>query len=104
MFTDESRFNISQADGRVRVYIGPGEGGGGGGRRRLLVSFRETGLGVGALCFGEPFWGCLKTRLVVVHGNLNVQGYIYQNFVSDAMLFFKRQPHQVTMHGHTLSE
>ena len=50
--------------------------------------------------------GGLKTRLVVVHGNLNAPGYMNQILVSEAVPFIQgsriRSPCNMTMQGHTL--
>ena len=39
----------------------------------------------------------LKTRLVVVHGNLNAQEYIKQILVPEAVSFIQRQPRQIIL-------
>lgn len=41
--------------------------------------------------------GGLKTRLIVVNGNLNAQGYINQILVTETVPFIQRQAHAVTL-------
>ena len=80
VFSDESRFNVSHADGRVRVY-----------RRRnerfadCCIRERER-LGGGGVMVWGGIMGGVKTDLVIVQGHLNAQGYI--NILNNHLLPF----------------
>lgn len=69
MFTDESRFNLRHADGRVRVYRRVGE------RYADACVLRSDRFGGGSVMV----WGGIacnrRTALVEVVGNLNAQAY-----------------------------
>ena len=70
LFSDESRFNPSHHDGRIRVF------------RRRWECFADNYLierdrfGGGSVMVWGDIMGRRKTNLIVVQGNLNVQSYI----------------------------
>lgn len=72
VFSDESRFCVSHADGRARVY------------RRMGERYRDPCV-LERNRFGGPsvmVWGAINARfrseLVVINGNLTAQGYVNQ--------------------------
>ena len=69
LFSDESRFNLSHHDDRIRVFRRRGE-------RFADNCLTETDLEVGVLWHGVALWAEGKTNLIVVQGNLNALGYI----------------------------
>lgn len=83
IFSDESRFNVSHADGRVRVY-----------RRRnerladCCIQERDR-FGGGSVMVWGGIMGNLKTDLVIIQGNLNAQGYI--NLLNNTLMPFLHQ-------------
>lgn len=83
IFSDESRFNVSHADGRVRVY-----------RRRnerladCCIQERDR-FGGGSVMVWGGIMGGRKTDLVIIQGNLNAQGYI--NLLNNTLLPFLHQ-------------
>lgn len=72
LYTDESRFCISRADGRLRVY------------RRRRERYAQNCLlpvqpfGLGSVMVWGGICGNRKTNLVIVEGNLTAQRYINQ--------------------------
>ena len=70
IFSDESRFSVSHADGKVRVY-----------RRRneryaqCCVKERDS-FGGGSVMVWGGIMGNVKTDLLVVHGNPNAKRYV----------------------------
>jgi len=70
LFTDESRFTVSHADGRLRVYRRKNKK-----NRRFLALLRRKGLGRERNGLGV-IMGNRKTDLVVVQGNSNAQRYV----------------------------
>ena len=68
LFSDESRFNLSHHDGRIRVLEEEGN------VLLLIFSFRGTDLEVGVLWYGVALWAEGKTNLIVVKGSLKAQG------------------------------
>jgi len=79
LFTDESRFNLSFADGRQRVYRRRGE-------RFAPVCVRFGGGGV-------MVWGGImgeqNTRVVVIRGNMNDRRYIDEVLDAEATPFMQ---------------
>lgn len=91
LFSDESRFNVSFADGRVRVF------------RRKNERFSETCVrerdpfGGGGLMVWGGIMGGRKTDLIVVRGNLNAQRYI-DEILRPVVVPYLRQNHGILMH------
>ena len=80
IFSDESRFSVSHADGRVRVYRRRNE-------RYAHCCVRERDrFGGGGVMVWEGIMGNVKIDLVVVQGNLNAQRYV--NLLNNNLLPF----------------
>jgi len=86
LFCDESRFNLSTADGRIRVF------------RRKGERFAQTCL-LERHCFGEGrvmVWrgiiGGRKTDLVIIIGSLNGHGYVDNVFRPVVVPFLGHHP------------
>lgn len=86
LFTDESRFCVFRADGRQRVYRRVGE-------RLAPNCIREVPAhGGGGVMVWGGICGELKTRLVIIHGNLNAQRYRDEILRPVAIPFIRQQP------------
>ena len=84
LFTDESRFQIFRADGRVRVYRRRGE-------RSAECCVQETvPFGGGSVMVWAGICGQERTDLVVIDQNLNAQRYIDQVLRPVALPFLQR--------------
>jgi len=95
LFIDESRFNLSTADGRVRVYRLKGES---FAQNCLLESDRFVGsLGCSLMVLGGIMGG-RKTVLVIINGNINVQDYV-DNVLRPVVVPFLEQHTGSLMHG-----
>lgn len=71
IFSDECRFRVSHADGRVRIYRRRNE-------RFAQCCIRERDrFGGGSVMVWGGIMGDRKTDLVVVRGNLTAQGYVH---------------------------
>ena len=82
LFSDESRFRVSHADGQVRTYRRKNE-------RLADCCIREVDrYGGGSVMVWGGIMGNQKTDLVIVRGNLNAQRYI--NILNNTMLPFLR--------------
>ena len=92
LFSDESRFNLSHHDGRIRVLRRRGER---FADNSLIERDRFGGVTV-------MVWGVImdrrKTKLIVVQGNLNAQGYINQILQPEAVPFLQRHGPAILMH------
>ena len=92
LFSDESRFNFSHHDGRIRVF------------RRRGARFAENCLierdrfGGGSVMVWGGIMGRSKTNLIVVQGNLSAQGYINQILQPEAVPFLQRHGPAILMH------
>ena len=92
LFSDESRFNLSHADGRVRVYRRKGE-------RFAPVCVRQHDrFGGGGVMVWGGIMGGQKTRLIVLRGNLNAQRYINNVLNAEAIPFLRRNAPAVFQH------
>ena len=80
IFNDESRFSVSHADGRVRVYRRRNEK-----HAQCCVRKRDR-FGVGSVMAWWGIMGNVKTDFVVVQGNLNAQRYV--NLLNNNLLPF----------------
>ena len=91
-FYDESRFNLSHHDGRIRVF------------RRRWERFVYNSLierdrfGGGSVMVWGGIMGRRKTNLILVQGNLNAQGYIDQILQPVAVPFLQRHGPAILMH------
>ncbi|KAL4224672.1 hypothetical protein ACF0H5_015369 [Mactra antiquata] len=70
IFSDESRFRVSFADGRVRIYRRKN------GRFAQCCVREADRFGGGSVMVWGGIMGNQKTELVVVQGHVNAQGYI----------------------------
>ena len=92
LFSDESRFNLSHHDGRIRVF------------RRRGEHFADDCLiemdrfGGGSVMVWGRIMGRRNTNLIVEQGNLNAQGYINHILQPEAVHFLQRHGHAVLMH------
>ena len=92
LFFDESRFNLSHHDCRIRVF------------RRRGEPFADNCLikrdRFGGVCV--MVWGGImsrrKTNLIVVQGNLNAQSYINQILQPEGVPFLQRHGPAILMH------
>lgn len=92
VFTDESRFNLSHHDGRVRVYRRRGE------RFADACVLQRNRFGGGSVMVWGGIMANRKTDLVFVQGNLNAQGYINQVLRPVAVPFINAHGHATLMH------
>lgn len=84
LFSDESRYNLSHADGRVRVYRRKGER-----FAEACVRERDRFGGGGVMVWGGIMGG-RKTRLIVVRGNMNAARYINEILTPEVIPFLRR--------------
>ena len=70
VFSDESKFNFSHHDGRIRIFRRRGE------RFADNCLIERDRFGGGSVMVWGGIMGRKKTNLIVVQGNLNAQGYI----------------------------
>ena len=84
LFSDESRFNLSHHDGRIRVFRRRGE------RFADSCLIERDRFGGGSVIVLDGIMGRRKTNLIVVQGNLNAQGYINQILQPEAVPFPQR--------------
>ena len=84
LFPDESRFNLSHHDGRIRVFRRRGE------RFADNCLIERDRFGGGSVMVWGGIMGRRKTNLIVVQGNLNAQGYINQILQPEAVPFLQR--------------
>ena len=94
LFSDESSFNLSHHDGRVRVFRRRGE------RFADNCLIERDRFGGGSLMVWGGIMGRRKTNLIVVQGNLNAQGYINQILQPEAVPFLQRHGPAILMHDY----
>ena len=92
LFSDESRFNLSHPDGRIRVFRRKGE------RFADNCLIERDRFGGGSVMVWGDIMGRRKTNLTVVQGNLNAQGYINQILQPEAVPFLQRHGPAILMH------
>ena len=92
LFSDESRFNLSHHDGRIRVFRRRGE------RFADNCLIERDRFGGGSVMVWGGIMGRMKTNLIVVQGNLNAQGYINQILQPEAVPFLLRHGPAILMH------
>lgn len=90
LFTDESRFTLSHADGRVRVYRRKNE------RFADCCVVERDRFGGGSVMVWGGIMGNRKTELVAIQGNLNAQRYIAEVLTPHALPFIRRHGPGVT--------
>ena len=81
LFSDEARFNLSHADGRIRVYRRTGE------RYADCCVIQRDRFGGGSVMVWGGICGGRKNRLLVLDGNLNAQRYINEVLVPEVIPF-----------------
>lgn len=85
VFSDESRFNLYQTDGRVRVYRRDGE------RFADNCVVERDRFGGG----GVMVWGAInynfRSRLLIIHGNLNARRYVDEILRPELVPLLRRQ-------------
>ena len=81
LFSDEARFNLSHADGRIRVYRRTGE------RYVSCCVIQRDRFGGGSVMVWGGICSGRKTRLLVLDGNLNAQRYINEVLVPEVIPF-----------------
>ena len=92
LFSDESRFNLTHHDGRIRVFRRRGE------RFADNCLIKRDRFGGGSVMVWGGITGRRKKNLIVLHGNLNAQGYINQILQSEAVPFLQRHGPAILMH------
>ena len=97
LFSDESRFNLSHHDGRIRVFRRRGE------RFADNCLIGRDRFGGGSLMVWGSIMGRKKTNLIVVQGNLNAQGYINQILQPEAVSFLQRHRPAILIHDNARS-
>ena len=95
LFSDESRFNLSHHDSRIRVFRRRGE------RFADNCLIERDRFGGGSVIVWGGIMGRRKTNLIVVQGNLNAQGYINQILQPEAVPFLQRHGSAILMHDNT---
>lgn len=86
LFSDESRFKLSMADGRVRVFRRRGE------RFHHNCLLERDRFGGGSVMVWGGIMGGRKTGLVFINGNLNAQGYVDQVLRPVVVPFLQQNP------------
>ena len=92
LFSDESRFNLSHHDGRIRVFRRRGE------RFADNCLIGRDRFGGGSVMVWGGIMGRRKTNLIVEQGNLNAQGYINQILQPEAVPFLQRHGPAILMY------
>ena len=90
--SDESSFNLSHHDGRIRVFRRKGE------RFADNCLIGRDRFGGGSVMVWGGIMGRRKTNLIVVQGNLNAQGYINQILQPEAAPFLQRHGPAILMY------
>ena len=96
LFPDESRFNLSHHDGRIRVFRIR--------RERFAdncLNERDRFGGVSVMVW-YVIMGRRKTNPIVVQGNLDAQGYINQILQPEAGPFLQRHGLAILMHDNAM--
>ena len=91
LFSDESKFNLSHHDGRIRVFRRRGER---FADKWIIVSLRGTDLAVGVLWYGVVLWAEGKHISLLC----NAQGYINQIPQPEAVPFLQKHGPAILMH------
>ena len=91
-FSDESRFNLSHHDCRIRVFRRRGE--------RFVDNclIERDRFGGGCVMVWGGIMDRRKTNLIVVQGSLNAQGYINQILQPEAVPFLQKHGPAILMH------
>ena len=92
LFSNESRFNLSHHDGRIRVFRRRGE------RFADNCLIENDRFGGGSVIVWGGIVGRRKINHIVVQGNLNAQGYINQILQPEAVPFLQKYWPVILMH------
>ena len=92
LFSNESRFNLSHHDSRIRAFRRRGE------RFADKCLIERDRFGGGNVMVWGGIMGRRKTNLIVVQGNLNAKGYINQILQPEAVPFLQRHRPAILMH------
>ena len=92
LFSDESRFNLSHHDSRIRVFRRKGE------RFADNCLIEKDRFGSSSVMVWGGIMGRGKTNLIVVQDNLNAQGSINQILQPEAVPFLQRHGPAILMH------
>ena len=92
LFSDDSRFNLSHHDVRIRVFRRRGE------RFADNCLIERDRFGSESVMVWVGIMGRRKTNYIVVQGNLNAQGYINQILQPEAVPFLQRHGPAILMH------
>ena len=92
LFSDDSRFNLSHHDGRIRVCRRRGE------RFADNCLIERDRFGGGSVMVWGGIMGRRKTNVIVVQGNPNAQGYINHILQPEAVPFLQRHGPAILMH------
>ena len=92
LFPDESRFNLSHHDGRIRVFRRRGE------RFADNCLIERDRFGGGSVMIWRGIMDRRKTNLIVVQGDLNAQVYINRILQPEVVPFLQRHGPAILMH------
>ena len=92
LFSDESRFNLTHHDDRIRSFRRRGE------RIADNCLIERDRFGGGSVMVWGGIMGRRKTNLIVVQGNLNAQGFINQILQPEPVPFLQRHGPAILMH------
>jgi len=90
VFSDESRFNLSHADGRVRVWRRQGE------RFADCCVVERDRFGGGSLMVWGGICGNNKTHLIIIRGNLTAQRYVNDVLTPEVLPFLAQHGQGIT--------
>ena len=96
LFSDESRFNLSHHDGRIRIFRRRGE------RFADNCLIERDRFGGGSVMVWGGIMGSRETNLTGVQGNLNAQGYINQILQPEAVPFLQGHGPAIMMHDNAM--
>ena len=96
LFFDESRFNLSHHDGRIRIFRRRGE------RFADNCLIERDRFGGGSVMVWGGIMGRRKTNLIVMQSNLNAQGHINQILQPEAVPFLQRHGPAILMHDNAM--
>ena len=90
LFSNEPRFRLSRADGRIRVYRRTGE------RHADCCVLQRDPFGGGSVMVWGGICDGRKTHLLILNGNLNVQRYINEVLTPEVISFLQRNGPNLT--------
>ena len=90
LFRNESRFRLTRADGRIRVYRRTGE------RYADCCVLQRDPFGGGSVMVWGGICGGRKTHLLILNGILNLQRYINEVLTPEVIPFLQRNGPNLT--------